>query len=178
MPSKRQPPKHPAPAGTILRADGKDGPQIIASTGKRWTDKAEQVFLDALGASCNVTHAAAASGFSRVVVYRRRREDPAFAARWRAALEQGYLRLEMLLVQRATGLLEGDPGGHLPDPEAPFPDMTVRDAIAILQLHRAAVKGDGARHPGWRARPRSLEEMRASILTKLEAIEAARAKEA
>lgn len=174
MPSKRQPTKRPAPAGTILRASHKDGPQIIRNTGKRWTDKAENIFLDELGASCNVTHAAAACGFSRFILYKRRREDPAFAARWQAAKEQGYVRLEMLLVQRAIEGLEG----HLPDPDTPFPDMTVKDAIAILQLHRAAVTGGGGRHPGWRARPRSLEEMRASILTKLEAIEAARARKA
>jgi hypothetical protein len=35
------------------------------------------------------------------------------------------------------------------------------------------VKGEG-RRPGWRGRPRSLDEVRASILTTLEAIEAAR----
>ena len=165
-PANRRP---AAPAGTILRRSGKDGPQIIASKGKRWTDASEAKFLDALGASCNVRRSAAAAGFSTEAIYRRRRTDPAFAARWQAALEQGYARLEMALVQRANETLAGD----LPDPEMPFPDMTVRDAINILQLHRPAVKGEG-RRPGWRGRPRSLDEVRASILTKLEAIEAAR----
>lgn len=159
----------PAPAGTILRGSGKDGPQIVASKGRRWTDKARRAFLDALGASCNVTLSAAAAGFSKEALYRRRRLDPAFAADWQAALEQGYLRLEMVLVRRANELLEGKPGDHLPDPDAPFHDMTVRDAIAILQLHRASAKGEG-KSPGWRARPRSLDEMRESILKKLEAI--------
>lgn len=163
-------PKRPAPAGTILRASGKDGPQIVATNGKRWSDAAERRFLDELGASCNVTAAAAASGFSKYTAYKRRRTDPAFAAAWQATLEQAYLRIEMLLVQRAIEVLEG----HIADPDAPFPDMTVKDAIAILQLHRASVKGGGARAPGWRARPRSLDEMRASILTKFEAIEAQR----
>lgn len=155
----------PAPAGTILRGSGKDGPQVVASNGGRWTDKARQRFLDELGASCNVTRAAALSGFSKVAVYRRRRADPVFAADWQAALEQGYVRLEMLLVQRAAERLEGD----VADPDAPFADITVRDAIAISQLHRASVKGEG-KSPGWRARPRSLDEMRESILKKLEAI--------
>src|SRR5690606_5426529 len=81
----------PAPAGTILRGSGKDGPQVVASNGGRWTDKARQRFLDELGASCNVTRAAALSGFSKVAVYRRRRADPVFAADWQAALEQGYV---------------------------------------------------------------------------------------
>jgi len=75
----------------------------------------------------------------------------------------------MMLVQRANEALEG----FAPDPDAPFPDMSVRDAINILQLHRSSVKGEGKR-PGWRGRPRSIDEVRGSILTKLEAIEAAR----
>lgn len=158
-----------APPGTILRASGKDGPQRIESKGKRWTEEAEARFLDALGASCNVRHSAAAAGFSTVAIYNRRRNDPAFAARWQAALEQGYARIEMALVARAADALEG----LAIDPDSPIPQMSVRDAIAVLGLNRAAVKGEGNR-PGWRARPRSLEEMRDSILSKLEAIEARR----
>lgn len=158
------------PAGSRIRASGKDGPQIIESKGKRWTDTAEARFLDRLATSCNVTASAAEAGFSTVAIYNRRRSDPAFAARWQVALDQGYARIEMLLVLRAEQVLEGD----MPDPESPIAAMTVKEAINVLQLHRAAVKGDGARAPGWRARPRSLDEMRDSILAKLEAIESAR----
>ena len=158
------------PSGTRIRASGKDGPQIIHSKGKRWTDEAEKLFLDHLAASCNVTASAATAGFSTVAIYNRRRADPDFAARWNAALDQGYARIEMLLVQRSGQLLEG----YVPDPGSPLAAMTVKEAINVLQLHRAAVKGDGARAPGWRARPRSLDEMRDSILAKLEAIESQR----
>lgn len=157
------------PTGTCIRASGKDGPQVIQSKGKRWSDEAEAKFLDALAASCNVTFAAKAAGFSKVAIYNRRRNDPCFAERWQAALAQGYARIEMALVARAGDALEG----LAIDPDTPFPEMTVRDAIAILQLHKSSVKGEGA-HPGWRARPRSLDEMRGSILTKLEAIETMR----
>jgi len=160
------------PEGTFVRASGKDGPQLTASKGHRWTDEAEAVFLDALAASCNVTLSARQSGFSTEAIYRRRRMDPAFADRWQAALEQGYARIEMLLVRRAVERLEG----LMLDPDSPIPVMTVAEAINVLQLHRAAVKGGDARRPGWRARPRSLDEMRDSILTKLSAIAAARAK--
>ncbi|MES2445246.1 MAG: hypothetical protein V4574_20670 [Pseudomonadota bacterium] len=160
--------KRRGPAGTRAWAGGKDGPQIVASKGKRWTDEAEARFLDQLAASCNVTLAAKAAGFSATAIYNRRRTDPGFAERWQAALDQGYVRIEMLLVRRATEVLERGP-----DPELPLPDMTVRDALAILNLHRGTVKGEG-KYPGWRARPRSLDEMRDSILTKFEAIEAAR----
>ena len=47
-------PNRAGPAGTALRASGKDGPQLIASSGKRWTDEAEARFLDSLAASCNL----------------------------------------------------------------------------------------------------------------------------
>ena len=162
------------PQGTLMRAGGKDGPQMVRSQGDRWTDEAEAIFLDHLAASCNVTLSAKAVGFSREAIYRRRRNDPGFAERWQAALEQGYARIEMLLVRRAAETLEGSlQEPREPDPDTPLPEMTVRDAIAILQLHRSSVKGDG-RSPGWRARPRSLDEMRDSILAKLEAVEAAR----
>lgn len=166
-PSKPRRRRRPSgPAGTIVRASGKDGPQVIASGGARWTDAAEALFLDTLASSCNVKLSAAAAGFSKEALYRRRRTDPDFADRWQAALEQGYVRLEMLLLEGATTRAEGDDRKDLP-----FPDMTVREAIVILQLHRASVKGDGTtRHAGWRARPRSLDEVRDSILRKLEAI--------
>lgn len=162
--------KGTGPAGSIVRASGKDGPQIVHSKGKRWTDAAEALFLDHLAASCNVKASADAAGFSTVAIYNRRRADPAFATRWQAALEQGYARIEMLLVHRAEQALETG----LPNADSPIVTMTVSDALNVLKLHRAAVKGDGARAPGWRARPRSLDEMRDSILAKLEAIEGQR----
>jgi hypothetical protein len=159
----------PNPPGTAILI-GKDGPQVIRSTGKRWRDEAETLFLDHLAATCNVTAAAEVAGFSREAIYKRRRQDPGFAERWQAALEQGYARIEMALVRRASDALEG----FAPDPDTPIPAMTVQDAVTILKLHGAAVKGEG-RAPGWRARPRSLDEMRDSILAKLEAIAPPRA---
>jgi len=54
-------------SGTILRAGGKDCPQLIGSSGARWTDAAEALFLDHLAASCNVTAAAGATGVSELM---------------------------------------------------------------------------------------------------------------
>lgn len=62
----------------------------------------------------------------------------------------------------------------MPDPDTPIPNVTVKEAITILQLYRTTVTEAEGKRPGWRARPRSLDEVRATILTKLEAIEAKR----
>lgn len=162
-------PQRTKPAGTMLRMTGKNGPQRMRSKGGRWSDAAEALFLDRLAASCNVTLSAEAVGFSPEAIYRRRRLDPGFAERWQAALEQGYARIEIMLVDAATDAL----AGLKLDPASPIPKMTVAEALAVLQLHRAAVKGDGPR-PRWRARTRSLDEVKDSILAKLAAIEASR----
>ncbi len=165
------PPTGPTgPAGTALRLTGRDGAQLIHGAGHRWTDEAERIFLDRLGASCNYTLSARAAGFSREAVYKRRRRDPAFQRRCDEAVAQGYARIEALLVESAEHALEG----RAPDPDSPIPPMSVRDALAILQLHRRTARGEG-KGAGWRARPRSLDEVRDSILAKLAAFERARA---
>lgn len=155
------------PPGTIIRPSTR-GPQVVRQTGSRWTDESERIFLDELGATCNVERAARAAGFCNATAYRRRATDPGFAELWRVALAQGFDRLEMLLIQRATELLEG----RLPNPDHPIPPMTVAEVIRILQVHRASVRDTGERRPGRPFPPRSLDQMRASIIAKLEAIEA------
>jgi hypothetical protein len=155
------------PAGAILRSHGKDGPQLIRSGGDRWTEEAENLFLDALAASNNVTWSAAQSGFSKVAIYRRARRDPVFGEKMEAARAQSHGRIDEALARRAEDFLEGRP----PDPDSPIVDMTVRDAIAIVKLYQARRNPEaGGRRPAWPARPRSLEEMRDSILKKLSAI--------
>jgi len=155
------------PAGAILRSHGKDGPQRIRSRGHRWTEKAEEIFLDRLAASNNATWSAERCGFSKAAIYRRARRDPVFAGKMAAARAQAYGRIDEALARRAEDFLAGKP----PDPDSPIVDMSVQEAIAILKLHRASQYPEGnARRPAWPARPRSLEEMRDSILKKLSAI--------
>jgi hypothetical protein len=149
-----------------LRASGKDGPQIITTGENRWSEAKEQAFLNALGASCNATYAIRACGLSKGALYYRRRKDAGFAARWQAALSQGYVRIEMLLIDNAERTLSG----KAPDPDCPIPQMTVKEAMNLLQLHRAEVHEGGNRRKKWNARPRPLEEVRSSILARLEAI--------
>ena len=153
-----------SPPGTKILI-GKDGPQLIRSTGKRWSDEAEALFLDHLAATCNVTAAAEACGFSGAALYYRRRNDPAFAKRWQAALEIGYAHIEALLLQRAIEALET----FAPDPTVAIAEPAFKEARQLLGHHRAAVQGGPRSRRQW-ARPRSLDEVRDSILRKLEAV--------
>lgn len=157
------------PKGSIARASGKDGPQIVESKGKRWTDEAEEIFLDHLAVTANYTLAAKKTGFSREAIYKRRRRDPAFAERCRAAIAQAVDNIDALLVEGAERAL----AGRAPACDSPIPPMSIEQAIAVVKLHRPSVTGEGKR-PGWRGRPRSLAEVKDSILRKLSAIERAR----
>jgi hypothetical protein len=157
------------PAGRLLLR-GPCGTQVRATKGHRWSDEAETLFLDQLAATCNVTLAGEACGFTHAALYRRRRNDAAFAQRWDAALAQGYTHLESLLLRRACDAMEG----VAPDPAAAvrIPEVTVRDALTILGHHRRRIEG-GPRSRRELMRERPIEEVRASILRKIEAIERA-----
>jgi hypothetical protein len=151
----------------VVRRDHKDGPQHIRVSDKKWTPEAEAVFLDHLGASCNVTWSAAQAGFTEMTAYYHRRRDPGFARAWQEALATGKARIEMELVRTAIDYLTGRETASA----RPIKDMTVKDALNIVAAHRRTVEA-GA--PARWTRPRTLDEMRESILRKLEAIETAR----
>jgi len=153
------------PKGSSTRASGKDGPQIIHSDGHRWTDEAEGIFLDALAASNNARWSADQAGFSTAAIYARARRDPGFHERMAAARAMARDRIDEGLYRAAEDFL----AGKMPDPEAPLVVTSVDQAIAIQRLNRPAETG-GGRRPAWPARPRTLDEMRASILKKLSAI--------
>jgi hypothetical protein len=153
------------PKGTMPHST-RHGPQRVTTRGHRWSDEAETTFLDHLAATANLTASARACGFGTQALYARRRMDPAFQQRWDAALSHGYAHIEALLVQRAIEALEG----FAPDPDTPIiiRDMTVKDALILLGHHRRAIEGGPRSRRQW-ARPRSLDEVRDSILRKLEA---------
>jgi len=159
------------PGGPIR--DHKDGPQRIRINGKWWSPEAEASFLDHLAASCNVAWSAEQAGFSAPTVYNHRRSDANFARRWMEALADGYIRLETELLGTATAYVER----LRADPELPLKHMSVQQAISLLNRHGKG--GDPATRGGrFTPRPRSPDEVRDSILAKLEAIEAARRAEA
>jgi hypothetical protein len=153
---------------------GKDGPQLIRAGHKRFGPEDKAVFLDHLSASCNVAWSAAQTGFSVVTIYNHRRTDADFARGWEEALKEGYLRLETELVGTAIDYV----GRLLSEEDLPLKHMSVREAISLINRHGGDRGGPTARGGRFQARPRSLDEVRDSILAKLEAIEAARRCEA
>jgi hypothetical protein len=155
-------------AGTphvIERHKGRKPKLMRPTNDKRWSAEAEAVFLEALGASCNVRWSAAQAGFTTSVVYRQRIRRPDFAERWEEALQQGYARLEMALVRSAADTMEGIPL----EPEHPIPPTTVAEALNLLKLHAANVGRPGYVF-GHHAPTRSMAELREGIQRKIDAI--------
>jgi hypothetical protein len=88
-------------------------------------------FLQALAETSNVARSAAAVGAAPSRAYKLRREDPAFAALWRAALLEGYDHLEMEVL------------GYLRDTQ-PARKMDVASALRLLAAHRETVARERA----------------------------------
>ena len=163
MPQKRT---APGPQGAVVRAAKNGNTKIVRTTGWRWSLQAEEVFLEHLAATANVQASCAAAGFTTTAVYKQRMANPAFAARWQAALENGVARLEMLLVESAAATLEGTPLGG----DHPIPRMSVDDVMNVLKLHRAAVHGGKPQRYAWRAEAPRIEVVQPEIVRKLAAL--------
>lgn len=158
------------PEGSRVRYGPTGRAQRVKTGGYQWSEEAEEAFFDRLAASCNVRASVEAVGFTSFTVYRQRRMRPEFAAKWQLALDQGYARLEMALVQAAIDTIEGVEF----DSDRPIPRMTAAEALNVLRAHRNEVRGNGRGGPGRRGRPPTLEEVRSSIEKKVRAIKAAR----
>lgn len=97
-----------------------------ASAGFTRTVQWRKAFLAALAETSNVSAAAAGLNIPTSTVYKLRREDPEFAAAWRAALYEGYEHLEM----EVLAFLRGN-GGDC--------KLDVANAIRLLAAHRQTV---------------------------------------
>ena len=146
----------------------KSGNTCIMETGEgRWNEDVEADFFAHLAATANVKGSARAIGMSATALYKRRKLWPAFDAQWEDTLRLAVNRLDMQLIAAASNML--DPS------EAPVTGMepvSVEQAIRIVQLHKEKVNRHGTpkRHD-WRLKRRDPEEVRASIIRKLDAIE-------
>ena len=146
--------------------------QVARARLKQWSPRVEERFLAALAACCNVKAACAEVGLTPASAYNHRNRWPAFARRWDAAVEFGYVELECALIEAAGNFLSGEGvpvpslGGAEP---GSLPGMTVAKAIHLLHMHKHGVMKLGKR-PGLRAREPDIEEVRADILRKVEAL--------
>lgn len=113
--------------------------QLRRAQPRRLDRQAEQTFLAALSATANVRLSAAAAGFSHSAFYLRRRESPAFAREMRLALEMGYERLEMALLEAAAPESYRDDAWRHNDPP-PIPRMSAGEALQLLYLHQKQVR--------------------------------------
>lgn len=128
--------------GRVRRKSGV-GPVRRKTRHDGWTQEKRALFLDELKAGCNVREAVRAAGMSDVSAYGLRKRDPAFAAEWAEALEQGYAELEMALLRQAihgsatTETVEdGASGARRTRTVHSYPHAM---ALRLLLAHRAQV---------------------------------------
>ena len=106
-----------------------------AAKPKTWSATIEAVFLEELAGSANVARSAIAAGTTDKRAWQRRRADAKFRAAFLVALSDGYLRLELRMLQRA---LERVAGGAA-EGDAPTTQEEQR-WLQLLRQHRAAVQ--------------------------------------
>ena len=106
------------------------------------------IFLDALAESSNVAASARAAGVSANAMYRERRRNPGFAARWHEALIA--------------------PSGNVKDATLKSRAQKYRLGLSLLAAHRAAVRG-GAAAPAAQA---LAGDAKARLAVKLRAMQA------
>lgn len=68
---------------------------------KRWSDTIRDQFLKTLAATLNVKAAARAAGWTPRSFYDRRKRDEQFRLAWQEAIDEGYVRIEEMLLDRA-----------------------------------------------------------------------------
>lgn len=102
----------------------------------RWSGEKEDIFLDVLRQTGNVTKATTSAGLDRSLVYRRRNMKPEFREKWQNAMGQALDYLEAYLWDKAMGKETSDGGedGQVVDEKI---------AIFLLKAHRPEIFGDG-----------------------------------
>lgn len=140
---------HRTKGGETVIIQNRDGTlQIRRAQPGKLTRECEQAFLAALSATCNVRLSAAAAGAAEAAFYRRRRRHAGFAREWQLALEAGYERLEMALMESFTPWSFEDDAWRHNEPPA-IPQMTAAQALQLLHLHDKTAKGRAALFPAY-----------------------------
>lgn len=132
-----------------------------------WSPAVETRFLAVLAGTCNVLAACREIRMTQASAYDHRRRWPAFEKLWEAAIEEGYARLELALLENANNLFSPS---ELP-PAVDMPPMYATEAIHLLHMHRRAVTGvggvPGAQRPG-AASPDELSDALIKIMGTME----------
>lgn len=145
--------------------------QIVATRTGKWSRRAEDLFLDILRDCGNISAAARAVGFSPGLIWQRRRKWAAFAQRMEAALEEAELVLEFRLATLGIDRCgaEGEAADKAVAGDAPRPRLDPEFALRFLKWREEKRRGKPERG-GHVAAPRPIEEMRATILSRINAI--------
>lgn len=99
-------------------------------------------FIRHLSETCNVTLSAKRTGVAFSTFYKIRQRDAAFAAAWQRALDDGYQRLEMGLLNAALEVVEGKQPDECEGAESRVvAPMTMDQALRVLGRHEDSVRG-------------------------------------
>ena len=113
-------------------------PRADAQSGASAFDaRARKLFLDHLAQTSNVAASARKAGVPSHRAYALKRKNPDFARDWRAALSEGFARLEAELLAEALRTISG----KVSDATLKSRAQKHRLALALLAMHRSAVRG-------------------------------------
>lgn len=165
----------PPPRQQAIRRTSNGRMQIGDVREGGWTPAIEAAFLARLRETGNFDASARAVGFNPSSPYRRLEQWPAFARDCAQALEAASVQLDYRLVAHAHALLrrpgdaeEGTATGSCPLDEVPFDPEAAMRILSFIDRRRA---GRTTRGPRKGPPARRVEDARASILRKIEAIE-------
>ncbi len=106
--------------------------KAVDGAGKARPDRRQMdIFLESLAESSNVAASARVAGISATAMYRERRRNAGFAARWHEALCEGFVRLEAELLSEALIT----PTGNVKDATLKSRAQKYRLGLSLLAAH-------------------------------------------
>jgi hypothetical protein len=106
----------------------------------KWTRERRETFFAELSELCNIAAAARAVGISDTkIIYRTKKRDPVFAADFERAVDEGYERLDLEMLERAR-FGEGRPA-DVGVSGARQREIPTGLALQLLRLHQARGRG-------------------------------------
>ncbi|WP_106639907.1 hypothetical protein [Allosphingosinicella vermicomposti] len=146
-------------------------PRVQVEKAGSWTAAKRKAFLAELAATCNVKRSARAAGMHESGVYQLRARSAEFRAQWAAALDEGYAKLELMMLERAMNgtMKKVTRAGGVVDRFREYSDAT---ALQLLKAHK------DRRPPSSDMPEEDVEAVRKRILKKLEIVARREAKKA